>query len=46
LRLNAKKENVGMIFKPCIEFAEFLAKTNKRDLKERLIDESEKQIEG
>jgi len=45
LRLNAKKENVGMIFKSCIEFAEFLAKTNKRDLKEKLIEESEKQIE-
>jgi len=45
LKLNAKKENVGMIFKPCIEFADFLVKTNRADLKKDLIEESKKQIE-
>jgi len=44
LKLNAKEEKVGMIFKPCIDFAEFLSKTTRRELKEELIQESENQI--
>lgn len=46
LTLNAKKENVGMIFKPCIEFSEFLSKTNRKELKQTLIKESEEQIKS
>jgi len=44
LILNAKKENVGMIFKQCIEFAEFLVITDRDELKAKLIKESESQI--
>ncbi|MGC8567485.1 MAG: AlwI family type II restriction endonuclease [Caldisphaera sp.] len=44
LKLNARKENVGMIFEPCIEFAKFLAKTNRDTLKAKLIEESEEQL--
>lgn len=46
LTLNARKEKVGMIFKSCIEFAEFLSKTNRKELKEKLIHESKTQIGG
>lgn len=46
LTLNAKKENVGMLFEPCIEFAELLSKSSKRELKKNLIEESRKQIES
>ena len=46
LTLNAKKENVGMLFKPCIEFAEFLSKCSREELKKNLIEESKKQIES
>jgi len=46
LILNAKKENVGMIFKSCIDFADFLSKTNRKGLKEKLIQESKTQIMG
>lgn len=45
LILNAKKERVGMIFKPCIDFAKFLSITNRDELKEKLIQESKTQIE-
>jgi len=44
LTLNAKREKVGMIFKPCIEFAEFLSTTNREELKSTLIKESENQV--
>jgi len=44
LKLNALKENVGMIFKPSIEFAIFLAKTSRKELKDSLIKDSEIQL--
>ena len=44
LKLNAKKEEVGMIFQPCIEFAEFLSKTSRKELVKKLIEESENQL--
>lgn len=44
LKLNAKKEDVGMVFQPCIKFAEFLSKTNRKELKERFVEESENQL--
>jgi hypothetical protein len=44
LTLNAKKEKVGMIFKPCIEFADFLSKCKRKDLNETLLKESRTQI--
>lgn len=44
LILNARRENVGMIFRPCIEFADFLSKITRKDLKRTLSEESQKQI--
>ncbi|MDG6927734.1 MAG: hypothetical protein JRN10_00800 [Nitrososphaerota archaeon] len=44
LALNAKKENVGMLFEPCIKFAELLSRTSKDELKKNLIEESRKQV--
>jgi len=44
LTLNAKNEQVGMIFEPCVEFADFLAKANRKELKERLIQKSKIQL--
>ncbi|MDD5155092.1 MAG: AlwI family type II restriction endonuclease [Candidatus Omnitrophica bacterium] len=46
LKLNARKENVGMIFKSCIEFSELLSKTNKKELLAKLVQESEAQIKS
>jgi hypothetical protein len=44
LTLNAKQENVGMIFVPCIEYAEFLSKANRKELLDFLIKKSEEQL--
>lgn len=44
LTLNAKEEKVGMIFIPCIEFAEMLINLSREELLSVLIEESEKQI--
>jgi len=44
LTLNAKKEKVGMIFRPCIQFAEFVSTTNREELKRTFIKESENQL--
>jgi hypothetical protein len=44
LFLNAKKDNVCMIFEPCSEFANFLASTNRNELLEKLIDDCNKQM--
>lgn len=44
LTLNARQENVGMIFIPCIEFAELLSKANKKGLLDFLIKKSEEQL--
>jgi len=44
LTLNAKREKVGMIFRPCIEFAEFLSATNREELKSTFIKEFENQL--
>ena len=44
LTLNAKKDQVGIIFEPCIEFAEFLRKSNKYTLKKILVDKSIQQL--
>lgn len=46
LMLNAKKDNVGMIFQPCIEFSKLLSNLNRKELKNKLIEESERQIKG
>jgi hypothetical protein len=43
LRLNATKEKVGMIFKPCVEFADFLANSNRKDLRKTLVEEATEQ---
>jgi len=44
LTLNARKEKVGMIFKPCIEFAIFLSNCKRKDLIDVLLKESKTQI--
>jgi len=44
LKLNAQKEEVGMIFKPCVDFAKTLIRINKEMLKKLLVEEAEKQI--
>jgi hypothetical protein len=44
LKLNAQKEKVGMIFKPCIEFAKYLTTVNKKALKELLVEGADRQI--
>jgi len=44
LNLNAKEENVGMIFVPCIEYAEFLCRTNRKELLDFLIKRSKEQL--
>lgn len=46
LTLNAKKEKVGMIFLPCVEFAEFLEKADRTTLKKLMIQRSRKQLSG
>ena len=46
LKLNAKKEKVGMIFKPCIEFSRMLTQINKKDFKKMLVEEAEKQLKS
>jgi hypothetical protein len=40
LTLNAKKDKVGIIFEPCIAFAEFLNKSDRKSLKEILVKKS------
>ena len=45
LKLNAKEEGVGMLFKPCIEFAEFLSKTERKIILQSLVIGAENQIE-
>jgi hypothetical protein len=44
LMLNAQKENIAMLFKPCIEFSEFLAQTNRKELQEVLIKDEIDQL--
>jgi len=44
LTLNARSEKVGMIFEPCIEFAKYLSKTSRGELKKSLIDKSTNQL--
>ena len=44
LRLAAQDENMGMIFKPSIEFAQFLAKCGRQELLDSLISEANLQI--
>ena len=44
LTLNAKKENVGMIFESSIQFAEFLKNANRKSLKQLLIDKASRQL--
>ena len=44
LALNAKSKNVGMLFRPCTEFAEFLSAASREELKRTLLQESENQL--
>ena len=44
LTLNARQEKVGMIFIPCIEFAELLSKLNREELLNLLVEKSEEQL--
>ena len=44
LTLNAREDNVGMIFEPCVDFAKFLSQTDRSTLKNRLIEKSNKQL--
>lgn len=44
LTLNARQEKVGMIFIPCIEFAELLSKLNRAKLLKMLVEKSEEQL--
>lgn len=44
LTLNARQEKVGMIFIPCIEFADLLSKANRKELINFLFKKSEKQL--
>jgi len=46
LRLNAREKRVGMIFKPCIEFADYLAGIHRDQLKKDLIEEARRQIQS
>ena len=44
LMLNAKKDNVGMIFESCVEFAKFLSTATRKELKDAIIDKSKNQL--
>jgi len=44
LTLNARSEKVGMVFRPCIEFAKFLSKCKRKDIIDTLSKESKTQI--
>jgi len=47
LKLNAKKEGVPMLFKSCMELAEFLSNVkNKEEIKKVLIKEAKEQLES
>ncbi|MBI1935470.1 hypothetical protein HYS31_03435 [Candidatus Woesearchaeota archaeon] len=45
LMLNARQENVGMIFLPCVEFAEILSTINKSDLLKYLLNKKDTQLD-
>ncbi len=44
LLLNAREKQVGMIFKPCVEFADYLLRADRYQLKKSLIEEAKRQI--
>ena len=44
LILNAKEDNVGIIFESCVAFAKFLGKTDRIILKKILVEKSIKQL--
>jgi hypothetical protein len=44
LKLNAQKEQVGMIFKPCIDFSKILSSINKKALNELLVEGAARQV--
>lgn len=44
LKLNAKDVGVGMLFKPCIEFCEYLSNISRKDLLNNLVNEANKQL--
>jgi SOS-response transcriptional repressor LexA len=44
LKLNARKENVGILFKPCIDFAKLLASIDRNRLKNMLLKEVDMQL--
>ncbi len=44
LKLNARKENVGMIFKPCIDFSKLLVNIDRSKLRDMLLRDVEMQL--
>ena len=44
LLLNARQNNVGMLFEPCIEFANLIVSTSKEDFKKYLLEKVKKQM--
>jgi SOS-response transcriptional repressor LexA len=44
LRLNARKENVGMIFKPCTDLSKLLVNIDRNKLKDMLLNEVDIQL--